>query len=79
MYASTAGIFVVFTLVDAGFAAIVSGGADAFLLEISDANKLIYSKKFMNSSVFYDSDNLNAWEVWENSKRVRRTTPGSDL
>lgn len=50
-----------------------AGGADAFLLEISDANKLIYSKKFMNSSVFYDSDNLNAWEVWENSKRVKDT------
>ena len=51
-----------------------AGGADAFLLEIADANKTIYSKKFMNSSVTYDPYTLNAWEVWDNKgNRVKDT------
>lgn len=52
-----------------------AGGADAFLVEIADANKTIYSKKFARAGVAEDSETgLWAQEEWDSKgNRVKDT------
>lgn len=52
-----------------------AGGADAFLVEIADANKTIYSKKFARAGVAEDSETgLWAEEEWDSKgNRVKDT------